>query len=271
MIIETKCYGKTIFFDDVKHRFFHEDGSSIKSVTTFSGIPDKPYLLPWAVDTAMEHLEGLAKGRRKITIKDLDYAASLPFQKKTEAADLGTKIHEQISKYIKKEPIDIDLLMSQDEKVAQGFLSFLEWEKKEKPIWLDSEKIVYSNKYNYAGIFDATAKIGGKRILVDFKSSNAIYDEYALQTGGYQQADEEMNGEKYDGRLVLRFSKLDEVQYYAVENAKLERKKRRGKNYEIKPYKLFEEKYYWENDKDIEAFNSAMILGRRLDELKKNG
>ena len=38
----------TILFDKERHRFFHPDGKSIKGVTSYTGVLDKPALIPWA-------------------------------------------------------------------------------------------------------------------------------------------------------------------------------------------------------------------------------
>lgn len=267
MIIETKCYGQTIYFDDEKHKFWSDTQKNIDSVTKFTGILDKGGLTYWAVGLMNDYL---CERLGSITIEDLDYASDLHTQKKTEAADLGTRIHELVSKHIKGEEIDLDKLLAEDPRVSQGFDSFIEWEKKVKPQWLASERIVYSKKYNYAGILDAVAKINGKVVLIDFKSSNNLYEEYAFQTAAYQIANEEMGLEKIDHRIVIRFSKDTEEEYNAKElKKKIKKERQRKPYYKPEPYAIFEQRDYKENKKDKDAFVAMIKVKRRLDELKR--
>lgn len=63
----------------------------------------------------------------------------------------------------------------------------------------------------FAGTLDAIGKmkIDGKDALVvmDWKTSNKLYPEYALQIAAYAKAYEELFGQKIDEGLIVKFPK----------------------------------------------------------------
>lgn len=237
MIIETQVGNTLVYFDDEAHRFWKMESDKkkyIESVTTFTSMIDKSApLIAWAIKLTRLHLlEKLGKGE-VIFEADVVEACRQHTIRKQEAADIGTQIHALVEQWIKKE----DITIPDDDRIRNGFDAFLKFQKAHKAKWHESEKIVYSEKYNYAGILDAVAEIDGKLVLIDFKSSNGLYPEFALQTAAYQIAYEEMTGKKIDHRLAIRFGKDD------------------GE---------FECKEYLDNELDKEAFASCVVLKRRL-------
>lgn len=130
-------------------------------------------------------------------------ATSLHRKAKKEAADLGTQIHEWANLHIEGKKPEIP----EDEKVKNGVLAFLRWIDENKIKFLKSEEIIYSKKHNYAGILDAEAKINGELAIIDFKSSNGIYNEMRYQVAAYRGAKEEMTGKKYDVSWIIQFGK----------------------------------------------------------------
>jgi len=239
MIHEILAYNTKLFFDDDNHKFFTEKDKNIVSVTSLTSIisGSTNILINWAVKLAKEYLlNSLEKG---ITRDDIITACQLHLQRKKEAADIGTQIHEWISLWIKSNK-KMTIENIEDEKVLNGVMAFLEFQEKNKIKWLESEKIIWSKKYNFAGILDAVGIFNGKKVLFDFKSANGIYPEYALQTSGYQIAYEEMTKNKIDYRIVVRFGK---------DNGEFEYR-------ELK-----------ENKKDKEAFLACVLLYRRLKSL----
>ena len=93
---------------------------------------------------------------------------------------------------------------------------------------------------------DFYCQIGDKRFAGDTKTSSGIYDEMWFQTSAYQQAYQEETGVRIDGQIIVRVGK----------DGSLEVKE----NYEY--------------EKNIVAFNGALLLYRRIQELndiKKKG
>jgi hypothetical protein len=83
-----------------------------------------------------------------------------------------------------------------------------------KVIIIDIEKPVYSKKWWYAGTCDRIATIGGKRVMVDIKSSATMYPSMKIQLAGYAIADEEMTGEKIQERLGVQLLKTADYKIY---------------------------------------------------------
>jgi len=239
MLKEYKLYkGKELIrFDDERHWFYDGKGNPLLSVTAITGVVDKsPALMGWAVNQMGDYL--LNSGKKKITQEIIEKAKKEYRRIKREAADVGSLIHEWVSDWILgKEPE-----MPDDERVINGITAFLKFQKEHKIKWLESERIVYSRKYKFAGILDAVGKQGKDLLLVDFKSSNGIYEEMRFQVAGYQIAWEEETGKKFDKRLILRFGKND------------------GE------FEVFELN---DDEKDKKAFLACLTLKRRLKELSK--
>ena len=89
-----------------------------------------------------------------------------------------------------------------------SFLKYLDWEKEHdmKPIFLEESFV--SEKYQYGGMLDNYCHLDGKHILVDYKTSKAIYNEMVFQLAGYKQLLEE-NSQEVEGVRILRIGRND--------------------------------------------------------------
>ena len=221
MIKEINLYkgDAIITFDDGRHIFRDSKGVVIPSVTTATGIIDKSGPLMWWVAEMMGlfltdnwDIKKIKKESEKMAL--IDTAKKEYRRAKEAAADIGTEIHQWVSDWIGGKKPD----MPEDEKVVNGITAFLKFQKEHKVKWLESERIIYSKKHNYAGILDAVGRINGKGelVLIDFKSSKSIYDDMRFQVAGYQIAFEEETGAKIDKRMIIRFGKED-GEFEAVE------------------------------------------------------
>ena len=245
MIKELNLYeGKTtITFDDGRHIFRDSKGNVILSVTAATGIIDKSGPLMWWTAEMMGlflidnwDIKKIKKESEKMALID---TAKKEYRKaKAEAADIGTEIHQWASDWIKGKKPD----MPENEKVVNGITAFLKFQKEHKVKWLESERIVYSKKHNFAGILDATGIIEGVLTLIDFKSSKSIYDDMRFQVAGYQIAFEEETGNPIQKRMIIRFGKED------------------GE---------FEVKELDEDEKDKKIFLACLQVAKRMKELKK--
>lgn len=210
-----------IHFYPKSHKY-KVDGSKdwLTSVSTITGIVDKPFLKQWAVNCAIDSLLE--------TFKTLDYqkltkevASELIERTRKEwenvsqiAKDSGTSIHEYCEKFIAYKTAGGEKPeMPTVDDVLNSVSAFLKWNSEHDIEYVHSEKLVYSREHNYVGIFDVLftqlSERSEKRlnILGDFKSSKRIYAEYVAQTIGYAIAYEEETGVRIDGVAVLRFDK----------------------------------------------------------------
>ena len=197
-----------IVFFPKAHRYKRTDSKKwITSVSAISGVIDKSrVLLAWASKLATERVEELTK----LTKSDVIDAIYSYKQKTEEACSIGSQVHDFAERYaINKMSLEDNLVeMPTDENAINGCIAFIEWVEKNNVIFLETERLVYSEKYNYVGTFDALIKIKDKTYLIDYKTSKAFYPvEMRMQTAGYQLAYQEEAGEKIDGRMIIRFDK----------------------------------------------------------------
>ena len=177
------------------------NGVEYPSVTTITGMLDKPALLGWAANCAVDHItENLVVVRdptRNVHEVEavLETARKAYVQKKDKAATAGTMVHDAIEAYVNGDSYDF-LLEHPDsdiaEKTARGFEAFLSWERKNHVKWLESEVQVFCELEGYAGRFDAIAMVNDHRYLIDFKTSKGIWPEMPVQVCAYRQAYNEM-------------------------------------------------------------------------------
>jgi hypothetical protein len=111
-----------------------------------------------------------------------------------------------------------------DPEVKNIVEQFLLWEEKANPKWLASEIQVGSLTHRYCGILDAVAIINGERVLIDFKTSSGIKDDYRIQLAGLWLALEEM-GCPPNKRAILHLPKEGEYEFRYIEGHLEEEKK----------------------------------------------
>lgn len=169
------------------------NGVEYPSVTTITGILDKPALIQWAANCAVDYVAGNLDRLKSDNVHEgeavLEEARKAHRTVKDEAAGNGTMVHKAIELYINHEPYE-DLLATDEAKTA--FSAFLSWEDKNHVLWEKTECQVFSVIHGYAGRFDAIAMVNGHRYLVDFKTSKGIWDEMKYQLCAYMQAYNEM-------------------------------------------------------------------------------
>lgn len=194
------------------------------SVSQLCGILDKPALVPWAakmtVQAVAEHwLPGKAYDKQYIEYA-LQESKNAHRRKKDTAGDVGTDWHTLVGAYVEGQLLWDELPEgSAERKALQNFaIVTKDWE------WLGSEitlikewlecpvghtfqsdnaymehsectQCVYqdpkNNKlrlYGYGGTADAIARVNGKILLIDFKTSNSVQATYSMQCALYAEA-----------------------------------------------------------------------------------
>jgi len=198
-------------FDPVSHRYT-VNGVQKYGVTGILNIIGKPWLMYWAVNKTLEYIEDNWDIRK--SYDEIQKDEMLANAKKNhrrfagDAAQIGTKVHEWIEMYIngqlgkgKESP------MPKNENILLAVNNFLKWVSENDIEWHDSERKVYSRKYDFAGTIDAIATVNGKATAIDFKTSTGIYDEMFLQSAAYAMALKEELGSKFEELWIVRVSK----------------------------------------------------------------
>jgi len=205
--------GKVELEFDTSSHIYSIGGKQVYGVTNITGILDKPGLLYWGVNKAVEFLGANwqpGKVYDEVQIKNLlEKARKIHTQIKDEAASIGKMIHAWVSSYVKalakkktppKRPINKEMKSAID--------GFFKWAKKSQLKIMRSEKKVYHNKYGYAGTLDLEGLVEGKRTVIDIKTGNTLYPEAFLQAAAYLKAREQETGKKYPGGVIIvRLSK----------------------------------------------------------------
>lgn len=197
----------TLLFDRERHRFFHADGRPIKGVTNYTGVLEKPALVPWAVKMMGIYLQQNWDPIKVKTESDktiLIETAKKEYNRiKLETAQWGKDAHSWAEEWTKgKKP-----KMPESPQVRNAVTAFLDWFNQSGIKITSSERFVYSKKHNYAGIMDWEGKKNGSLIVGDYKTTNAIYPEMRFQVALYQQAREEETGKQYDESHIIQFGK----------------------------------------------------------------
>jgi hypothetical protein len=222
-IKKTLYNGKeTIIFYPNSHRYRKEgDRSYLLSATAITGKLNKPFLLNWAANTACQYIESYVRNSTGKLLAEELYpiieAAKTAHEKvKEKAATAGTIVHEFAEKFAKAK-IDNqaypEIKDDWSDEVKHGVEAFLDWYSNNNVKFIESERLVYSKKYKYAGLFDVLAEVNGKLTIIDYKTSNGIYDEHYLQLVGYYIAVKEefsfLNKKVPEMLSIIRFGKED--------------------------------------------------------------
>ena len=176
------------------------EGKRIPGTTTIIGrFKDSGGLLYWAFEQGKLAQQG--------KIQKL-------YDKAEEAAAIGTLAHEMVEKFINGEDHVVvikDVETEAASKALNAFQMFRDWKEQTKIEIIShyQEIKLVSEKYQYGGTPDAIGKFNGKLILLDWKTSNSVYQDYLLQLAAYKLLWEENHpDEPIDGGFYLcRFSK----------------------------------------------------------------
>ncbi|OPX88976.1 MAG: hypothetical protein A4E53_01709 [Pelotomaculum sp. PtaB.Bin104] len=165
------------------------------SVTSILSALSKPQLMPWAARVAATYAF-------KNPGASLDEAVSQIYKSRDKAGSEGTQAHKCLE-YI--EAGGTHEFMNPPSKVDQYVMAYYKWKDAFPHKFMPIEHTVYSKKYGYAGTLDAIVEdSSGKTWLIDFKTSNGIYNEMGLQLVAYKTAVEEMGLCKVDHMGILQ-------------------------------------------------------------------
>jgi len=222
-------------YEDVGHKYFY-DGKPMTGVTTILGTIAKPQLISWASKMCYEYIKehsNYDSGIYHIKEDELELAKNAHARKKTDAGDIGTKVHAWVELYTSKNECPP---MPEDENERKMAELFHKWVVENKVKFLESEKKVFNKTEFYAGTLDFTCEIDDKKYVGDFKTSSGIYSrEYFAQCAGYLWALKDMGDEEeYNGCVIVRCGKKGD----------------------------FEVKYSYDYQTDLEIFKSALTIYR---------
>lgn len=122
------------------------------------------------------------------------------------AGDRGTTVHKLTEQY--DEGLEVSLL-NEDGRLN---FSMQEWAMFERyvnfrqrfPLEITAMELqLISEKFEEAGTLDRYISMNGKALIIDIKTSNALYDHYWLQLAAYRRMFEDISGQKVDAVGIL--------------------------------------------------------------------
>lgn len=177
-----------------KSGYFLKDGTKVPGTTTVIGrFKDSGGLMFWAFQ------QGKA-GKAKL------------YDDAEKAADIGTAAHAMVEAHIKGQTFDraaYPLPAEGWSKAESSFNAYLAWESMTKLKVIEQEMQLVSEQYKFGGTPDAIGLIGNELCLLDWKTSNSVYQDYLIQLAAYRQLWEENHPDRplTGGFHLLRFAK----------------------------------------------------------------
>ena len=150
---------------------------------------------------------GLIIWSNQLGLKGLNY-----FDELKKAGNTGTSLHDLAELYI----LEKDYELPDDPIAIHCFQQFVEWwySLECEVIW--TEKKYTSKKLNVGGCPDLlirkfnVEKNKDETILVDFKTSKAVYSDMLIQLSCYAELIKENDGIEIDRAVIVRFPKDDD-------------------------------------------------------------
>jgi len=152
--------------EQAHQRYKNAKGEDVPGTTTVLSILAKPALIPWAWNLGIQGID-----YRKVSDK---------------AKDVGTLAHYLIECDIKGiKPNTSEYSKVVIDKAENAYLAWLEWKKEfgEIETVASEEQLVCDS---FGGTVDWVIKKGSDFILIDFKTSKAIYLEMKIQISAYK-------------------------------------------------------------------------------------
>ena len=165
----------------------NKENKRLCGVTTIIGLLNKPQLVAWANRLGLDGIE---------TGKYVD-----------DLANVGTLAHAMVFAHLSNEKLNLDNYSKNDiDRAENAMISFLEWSKDKNIKVILAETPLVSETMQVGGTPDLYAEVNGEKVLIDFKTGKAIYDEHFIQVAAYRMLLEEI-GHKVDKAIIVRIGR----------------------------------------------------------------
>ena len=200
--------GHTITFDEDKHVYIHNN-EYVVGMSTLLGKLASPALEAWKVNSQVNAIKKEME-KNGIPLDKIDRIiidAKANERKQNEnILSIGSIVHKLIELWLKGEKVT----KPDDKVVANCFMQFQKFWKKNNLKVIESEKILYSER-GYCGTLDLIAGDKDNNIwLIDVKTSKGLFLNMVHQIHGYKLAYEEQTGKKINKMFIVRLPKTNE-------------------------------------------------------------
>jgi hypothetical protein len=222
-------YGKPLVFKEKAHRYYW-GGEAVPSVTTIINRLNKPLLIQWAANCAVDYIIENFDVAHNNTIGLKPAIAEAARKAHTvirdTAGDIGHEVHEHARRHFMRMKFPALPLLPEPEhpQAVKALAAFRDWAAQHKIEPLGVERRVFSQQRMYAGTCDFYGRIDERLTIADFKTGRAVYAEGWFQMGGYEDALREELGlsealdhvlihlDKNTGRCVPHLCKADDTE-----------------------------------------------------------
>ncbi len=171
---------------DKRLGYYHLNGKQYVSVTQILEILSKPALVPWAI-----RMTAQAIADNPDIIKNEKDVISAVYGKRDKAGERGRTLHSLLEVLKNNNPLP------QVPDDYKGYADALKsWWETYKPINIKLERIVFSDKFGFAGSEDLNCDIGNVNQGIDLKTGKAIYKEAYIQRSTYSRAEKTFTKDK---------------------------------------------------------------------------
>ena len=171
-----------------KAGYFLSDGTRVPGTTTvISRFKESGALIAWAWNLGRE-----GKDYREVRDK---------------AATVGTIAHDMVDCQIHGRPVLVEGDPEMVAKAHSAFEAYLEWASMSKLEIIETECQLVSEEYRFGGTPDAIGRIGNRIVLLDWKTSNSVYQDYLIQLAAYKHLIEANRDYRIEGFHLCRFAK----------------------------------------------------------------
>lgn len=150
------------------------DGKRVPGVTTILGrFKESGGLIRWAYEQGKKAERG--------EINDL-------YDSRDAAADAGTLAHAMVEAHNNFGPMPEQKDYPEEiwKQASQGYENYLNWEDNTKIVIVYQEVELVSKSFLYGGCLDAIGRdTKGKLCMIDWKTSNGVYQDYLCQESAY--------------------------------------------------------------------------------------
>jgi hypothetical protein len=191
--------------------YYNAAGIKVPSVTTvISKSDDKSALIKWGYKQGLEH--GRLRALGQPAPRDL-------YDVSQKAADAGSIAHDLIEYHVLNDKDPTPEIVAEhehwakaDEAVRQRarncYGQYLRWRKQTNIVIDRTETGGVSELYQYGGTYDGFGhNSDGEPVLIDWKTSNAVYGSMLIQLAAYGQIIRETRGIEVKEYHLLRMAK----------------------------------------------------------------
>lgn len=196
-------------------------GEPVVGCTTVCGIINKPALMTYPMNKALEYINNWWNGvtdEHEVTDAEVRQILREARQAHVEHSSAGKKAgkvgHSLVEALLLGKPVKMPSDPKEKEQAENVATAFESWKLDFKPEVIATEQAGYSLLHEVAGTYDLVAKIDGKLTICDFKTSassffspTGLYKENFAQLGGYCLVYEEMNKKEVEQLMLVNLSK----------------------------------------------------------------